>query len=403
MSDYLIERGLNSSANCFRGFHENCIMNFCTCDCHKPAEVPTPNPAIAGGKVEDAMVGREPTVKCVCGHDLHEGERCRTAITILPMKQCPCMWSRPQSISPSPAGEDAPEVAGQRCKWCGCEINRIVLSDGSLDVGWEHTSPRTRTCSKTFKTAKPATEGAPETPGVRDESRDWPEDFEHENGNYSCRCYRCHLEFIGHKRRVECRVCAKTPLQVGGEKELPAIDIAEEDRQRAKNYARARFGSAVVSEACTFEKELRTDYHNQIREFIEEAEKRYYRERQLFAALGTIAEKEQAIQLLSKSWDVVKSTREEERERAERAEITIRAVEESGGWIEIDTQPPHPLRLPVGEDHLLLVQGPELSQMQCVGYWNRLMKSWVVNGERMDGLDVTHYQPLPAPPPRKES
>lgn len=39
-------------------------------------------------------------------------------------------------------------------------------------------------------------------------SRDWPEDAEHENGNYSCRCYSCGNEFIGHKRRVVCRACA---------------------------------------------------------------------------------------------------------------------------------------------------------------------------------------------------
>jgi len=32
---------------------------------------------------------------CVCGHNLHEGERCRTAISVLPMKQCECDWSRP--------------------------------------------------------------------------------------------------------------------------------------------------------------------------------------------------------------------------------------------------------------------------------------------------------------------
>lgn len=33
--------------------------------------------------------------KCVCGHDLHDGERCRTAASVLPMKQCECEWSRP--------------------------------------------------------------------------------------------------------------------------------------------------------------------------------------------------------------------------------------------------------------------------------------------------------------------
>ena len=37
---------------------------------------------------------------------------------------------------------------------------------------------------------------------------DWPEDFEGENGNYNNTCTSCGYEFIGHKRRQECKVCA---------------------------------------------------------------------------------------------------------------------------------------------------------------------------------------------------
>lgn len=37
---------------------------------------------------------------------------------------------------------------------------------------------------------------------------DWPEDASHENGNYQNRCCHCERLFIGHKRRVACRVCA---------------------------------------------------------------------------------------------------------------------------------------------------------------------------------------------------
>jgi hypothetical protein len=40
------------------------------------------------------------------------------------------------------------------------------------------------------------------------EQRNWPEDFEHENGNYSCACHSCLREFTGHKRRVTCKSCA---------------------------------------------------------------------------------------------------------------------------------------------------------------------------------------------------
>ena len=38
----------------------------------------------------------------------------------------------------------------------------------------------------------------------------WPEDFEHENGNYFCNCIKCKEMFIGHKRRVVCKECVDT-------------------------------------------------------------------------------------------------------------------------------------------------------------------------------------------------
>jgi hypothetical protein len=37
--------------------------------------------------------------------------------------------------------------------------------------------------------------------------RNWPEDYEHENGNYINTCSVCKLAFRGHKRRVWCRMC----------------------------------------------------------------------------------------------------------------------------------------------------------------------------------------------------
>jgi hypothetical protein len=36
---------------------------------------------------------------------------------------------------------------------------------------------------------------------------DYSEDWEHENGQYSCTCANCHQSFLGHKRRCLCRVC----------------------------------------------------------------------------------------------------------------------------------------------------------------------------------------------------
>ena len=37
--------------------------------------------------------------------------------------------------------------------------------------------------------------------------RDWPEDAEHENGNYYCECCHCGESFVGNKGRVSCRKC----------------------------------------------------------------------------------------------------------------------------------------------------------------------------------------------------
>lgn len=38
---------------------------------------------------------------------------------------------------------------------------------------------------------------------------DWPDDFSHENGNYNCHCVDCGKTFVGHKRRVQCKLCAE--------------------------------------------------------------------------------------------------------------------------------------------------------------------------------------------------
>ena len=49
--------------------------------------------------------------------------------------------------------------------------------------------------------------GGPPTP------YDWPDDFHLENGKYTCRCLDCGRFFVGHKRRLQCRVCAEKPYR----------------------------------------------------------------------------------------------------------------------------------------------------------------------------------------------
>lgn len=43
----------------------------------------------------------------------------------------------------------------------------------------------------------------------------WTEDFEHENGKYACHCVVCHKPFMGHKRRVVCKVCSEPSSIIG--------------------------------------------------------------------------------------------------------------------------------------------------------------------------------------------
>lgn len=58
------------------------------------------------------------------------------------------------------------------------------------------------------------------------EERNWPEDFSHENGNYVNHCCVCHLQFMGHKRRVACRKCTEhPPEQPANEKQHELTEI----------------------------------------------------------------------------------------------------------------------------------------------------------------------------------
>jgi hypothetical protein len=40
------------------------------------------------------------------------------------------------------------------------------------------------------------------------DAHNWTEDFSHENGGYFCICRECRGQFMGHKRRQLCKVCA---------------------------------------------------------------------------------------------------------------------------------------------------------------------------------------------------
>lgn len=48
-------------------------------------------------------------------------------------------------------------------------------------------------------------------------SRDFPEDRPYENGNYINQCLFCDKTFVGHKRRVCCKLCEVVPDSKSGE------------------------------------------------------------------------------------------------------------------------------------------------------------------------------------------
>lgn len=73
-----------------------------------------------GGKLLDVKLPAEGIAtrpKCLsCGHDAHDGERCRTAISVLPMQQCRCHRSV-SSVEPA-----APVQPESYCDTCEAKI-----------------------------------------------------------------------------------------------------------------------------------------------------------------------------------------------------------------------------------------------------------------------------------------
>lgn len=48
-------------------------------------------------------------------------------------------------------------------------------------------------------------------PYIDNPAANYPEDAAHENGKYLCRCIICCELFIGHKRRIVCKLCNNPP------------------------------------------------------------------------------------------------------------------------------------------------------------------------------------------------
>jgi len=87
-------------------------------------------------------------------------------------------------------------------------------------------------------------------------ARDWPEDAEHENGQYFCACSVCKETFIGYKRRRLCKLCSA--------KEAPIMQTCNMDERTNEEKLRDRIASLEAElkdrEADLEEAQLKLDH-----------------------------------------------------------------------------------------------------------------------------------------------
>jgi len=70
-------------------------------------------------------------------------------------------------------------------------------------------------------------------------SRNWLEDFDHDNGCYENACVSCRATFFGHKRRVTCKICSALATATAKIEALEAKLAASEGLINEINDARA--------------------------------------------------------------------------------------------------------------------------------------------------------------------
>lgn len=69
---------------------------------------------------------------------------------------------------------------------------------------------------------------------------DWPEDFDHEDGRYLCKCIECGDLFTGHKRRHLCKAC-ETALKA----EWDALTPEQQHQRREEALAQLRTSKTI--------------------------------------------------------------------------------------------------------------------------------------------------------------
>lgn len=112
------------------------------------------------------------------------------------------------------------------------------------DTGWTY---RTKLSPAELRKARGLEEESLELPPEKVgyiHSKDWPQDYTHENGFYMNACCLCGATFMGHKRRVVCGLCDKIETSA---KELS--DLRATIAQQASEKANLEIQAGVMREA----------------------------------------------------------------------------------------------------------------------------------------------------------
>lgn len=81
------------------------------------------------------------------------------------------------------------------------------------------------------------------------DDRNYSEDSPFENGNYECRCITCGATFFGHKRRVQCKVCANKPAQDDGQDRESYTDDQDRESYVAQDDEKPKVGDLIAYES----------------------------------------------------------------------------------------------------------------------------------------------------------
>lgn len=127
-------------------------------------------------------------------------------------------------------------------------------------------------CAMEFEAVELGYDGLPEAMADRTAhgapvDLDWPEDFQHENGNYMNRCRTCKQTFMGHKRRVTCKTCA-APTEA---QSLTGGAVPDRDGRMPSELRDWLEGMSVSMDVSTGDHDAHHRYYGVVSEVMDDA------------------------------------------------------------------------------------------------------------------------------------